>query len=262
MPKQSESQSDEIIAGAGPLQQRAEQNEQKNDRRRNAQGDSENAFGLHPIMPQRLARRSAFPLRHFGQKIEMAEKHIQNEKAGDEKHRQPQSAKDGDGEREKPDRGGGQIARGRQAGAIGDIVFKPEEIKARRKPRQQKRPIVNRNPIARRAFAQRISQSGERERERQMPDSDLAAVENEVNAGGVAQPKRNLRNREQLEQRPAKGDSEYKFGRADARADFVGGGDLARGFGAAPRLRKRTRIRARIRPRAGRRRRQSQPRSL
>jgi hypothetical protein len=58
--KQRKGQLDEVVACTGLFQQRAEQHEQEDDRGGHAKRHAEHAFGLHPVMPQRLAVRRPF----------------------------------------------------------------------------------------------------------------------------------------------------------------------------------------------------------
>ena len=64
--EQRERDLDEVVAGAGLLEQRAEQHEQEDVAGRDAERDAEHAFGRQPVVRHRLVQRDALVRQHVG----------------------------------------------------------------------------------------------------------------------------------------------------------------------------------------------------
>ena len=206
MTEQRERDLDEVVAGTRLVEQRPEQDEQEHHRRGHAECDAEHAFGLHPVMPQRLAERRPLPLDDLRNEIPVAKEGVHHEHGGNDHQRQAERPVcRGQDHNEADDRH--HLVRGdRNARTVGDTVTCKDQIQTRRHAGETQHPVIPGDVIARTRLEQRERRRREEHGERQMNGAALIGIQCEVDARQLGEQEREIRGVVDLEERPQQGD--------------------------------------------------------
>jgi hypothetical protein len=190
MAEQGEGKLDEVVAGAGLLQQRAEQHEQKDEVGGDAERDAEHPFGGEPEL-----RGGALVRHHLGQPG--TGEHVAEKDQRDDAERRPQGAP----RRLQQQRHAGDadrhVGRGRQAGTLRQLGVEGVEIAGRPGAQRGEDPVLPGHVATRRPAEGRIEGEGEEQSEGEMDRARLGVVEDEG-----AQREGQRRGDPKLEQRP------------------------------------------------------------
>src|SRR5690606_28891523 len=135
MTEHGEGELDEIVAGAGLLQNAAEQHEQEDHRGRDADGGTEDTLELHPVMPHGLAIGSTLALDGVGDESLVAKQDVAHEYASDDTEREAERAARAGTEGGRAAGGPNQVPVSRQAGPAGDLVLEHAGVEPRADPR-------------------------------------------------------------------------------------------------------------------------------
>ena len=199
LPSSANDELDEVVAGAGLLEQRAEQHEQEDEVGRDAERDAEHAFGGEPEVRGRARQRGAAMRQQAGQI--RTEEDIEQRDDGDDRHPRAFGAARGFEQQHHADDGGENVALRRQARTHGDVAIEHDQIQHRTNAGGGQQPVDKRHAVARRRHEGRVRRERQEQREAQVKRARLGVAE-DAEAQDVGQ----RRGVPELEQRPGDGD--------------------------------------------------------
>ena len=173
--QQRERALDEVVAGAGFVEQRAEQHEQEDEAAGHAQRDAEYALGGEPEVRGRPLQRGAAVRQHVGHVG--PGKGVDQEQRGHDDHGQAQHAASGLQQQDDADDEDVHVHLRRAAGPGGQLAVEQEQVAGAEGTDQRHHPIGDRHPIGARALAGRIGHEAQEHGERQMDGTAFGVVE-------------------------------------------------------------------------------------
>jgi hypothetical protein len=208
---QREGDLDEVVAGPGPIQERAEQHEEEDHVGRHAERDAENALRRDPLVVG--DRLEAGPLPGQDSRRVGTEERVAEEDDRDDHQGRAERPARRFQQQHRADAGDDDVLQDQVVRAVRELFVEGEEIERRGGRDDRQNPILDRNAIARTALQRRIEQVAEEDGEGEMDRPRL---------GGVKDADANLvgdgRGVPELESRPAEGDD----GQEEADALIVG----------------------------------------
>ena len=215
--EQRERRLDEVVAGARLVEQRAEQHEEEDEARGNAQRDAEHALGGEPLVRHALGERGALVRDHVGH-VRPAED-VGEEHDRDDRHRRSQRASRGLEQQDDADHRGHEVERRRLPGTRGELRIEQEDVARAERTDDGEDPVDGRNVGARRALERRIGDEAQEDREGEVDRARLSVVEDED-----AEGERQGRGVPELEERPRERDAHQGLGDGAGRraASHVG----------------------------------------
>ena len=145
MAHQRERDLNEIVAGARLIEKRAEEDEEEDERGRNAQRDAEDALRSDPLVVHNLGERVALmrdDRRHVGAEEGVGEKDGSDDHQRRTKRAARRLQKDHDA-----DGGDDEVLRDWRADAAGDVSVEDENIESGRRPEDSQRPFPGRDAV-------------------------------------------------------------------------------------------------------------------
>ena len=205
MAEQRDRRLDEVGAGAGGLEQRAEQHEQEDEAGRHPDRHAEHALGGQPHVAHALGQRGAAvgdDVGHVGTEEDVDEEH-----RGEDHHRQAERATRRFEQQQHADHRRRQIHVGRRARTLGKLLVEQEQVSRTEGRHRRQHPVLHRYVVAWRAFERRIRGKGEEDGEGEVDGARFGVVEHEH-----AQRERQRRGDPELEQRPRQRHHQQQLG--------------------------------------------------
>ena len=196
--EQREGDLDEVVAGAGLLQQRAEQHEQEDEGGGDAERHAEHALRGDPEVRGGAAERGAL-VRHQARQIG-AQEHVGQHRQRDHRHPRAFGAPRGLDQQHDADDGDEDVGERRQARAQNEVAIEHDEIEHAGDRRRRQGPVDERHVVARRGLEGRVAGEGQEQREAQMKAARLGVAEH-----AEAEHEGQRRGIPELEQRPRHG---------------------------------------------------------
>ena len=186
---------DEVVAGAGLVEQRAEQHEQEDEAGRHAQRDAEHALGGQPVVRRGLGQRRPAVRDHL--RHERAEEGVAEEDAGDDHHRQAERPPRGLQQQQHAGDGDIDVHVGRLPGPRRQLRVEQVQVGGAEGAGDGEDPVLRGHVGAGRALEGRIGGEGQEHGESKVDRPRLCVVEHEH-----AERERQRAGVPQLEQRP------------------------------------------------------------
>ena len=194
----AEGELDEVVTGAGPFQQGAEQHEQEHETGGDPEGDAKHPFGGDPLMVGQGGEADPAmgqQTRHPG-----AGQAVYQEDQGDHGQGRAQGAAGGFQQQRNADAGGDQVGGGEVAGALGQVLIHDEQVGGGAGGDQAENYVGDRHPVPGRAAKGRKHQIRQQQGEGEVNGPGLGVIED-----AKTDQKRQRGGNPQLEQRPAEG---------------------------------------------------------
>ncbi len=195
MAEHAEGQLNEVVPGAGPLEQGTEQHEEEDEAGGDAEGDAEHAFGGDPLVVGQCGEAHPAVGQQAGHPG--AGDAVDEEHQGDDRQRRAEGAAGGFQQQRYADAGRDQVQGGQVAGALCQLRIGEKQIGGAGGGHQPEGDVHERHAVTWRALEGRVGEKSQQQGEGQVNRAGFGVVQH-----AEAEDERQRRGDPQLEQRP------------------------------------------------------------